>query len=238
MKVYILILILNLIGINSFAQKDSKQIDSFKFLAKPDSIIIKHKEGYIYVTSDTTAKMYDWLVPKPNNKYVINIYADYIKHIKENFKQDLVINNIKDFPRKWNSIYVHKNKYFLYSPSDWMMNTGYYISDSVIYITKSDPSDLYFILDFKPKSIDLSEFQIINYFGEHKVIRIQLVDFENGIYIWTFLNQQNEIESRFLMQDSKFTKRLPMIVCDCGENKCFMEFEFDKPDFDKIINNK
>ncbi len=238
MRINILLFVLSFIIADSFAQKDSAKNNSFKFLAKPDSIITKRQEGYIYLITDTTAIMYDWLIPNPNDEFVVNVFADYINHIKTSFKQNLVINNIKGFPRKWNQVHVYRNKFYVYSPSDWMWNSGYYISDSVIYMTKSDPDDLYFILDFKNVNTDLSEFQIINYFGEHKTIRIQLISSQFGIYVWTFLNQKNEIESRHLYQDSRFAKKLPMIVCDCGENKCYLEFEFDNPDFDKLIKKE
>lgn len=238
MRNFIQIAILSLIWIDSFGQNGNQSIESFNFLAKPDSIISEKQHGYIYLTSDTTSRLYNWIIPNPDNKYMISIYADYIKHIKKNFQQNMVINKIQGFPRKWNSVYVYKNKYFLYGPSDWMMNTGYYISDSVIYITKSDPSDLYFILDFKQKSTELTEISIIDYFGERNKIQIRLVDSNYGFYIWTFFNQDSKLKTQYLMQDSKFSKRLPMIVCDCGDEKCFMVFEFDKPDFNRLTNKK
>lgn len=238
MKTFILITFLSLIWIDSFGQNENEMKESFNFLAKPDSIIAERQHGYIYLTTDTTSRLYNWIIPNPDNNYVINVYADYIKKIKENFQQKMVINEINGFPRKWNSVYVYKDRFFLYGPSDWMMNTGYYISDSVIYITKSDPDDLYFILDFKQKSVELSEIPIINYLGERNKIQIRLIDSKYGLYIWTFFNQDGEVKTQYLMQDSKFSKKLPMIVCDCGDEKCFMEFEFDKPDFNKLINKK
>jgi len=180
----------------------------------------------------------NWIIPNPNNIYVINVYADYIKKIKENYQQNMVINEISGFPRKWNSVYVYKDRFFLYGPSDWMMNTGYYISDSVIYITKSDPNDLYFILDFKQKSTELTEISIINYFGERNKIQIQLIDQKYGLYVWTFFNKESNIQTQYLMQDSKFSKKLPMIVCDCGDEKCLLEFDFNEPNFNKLMNIK
>lgn len=220
--------------VESFAQKEAKQINSFNFMAKPDSILKKNQNGYIYFTTDTNSKLYDWIVPNPNNEYVTSAYSYYIDYIKKNYKQNLVINNIKDFPRKWNTVHIYKNKYFLYAPSDWMNNSGYYISDSVIYITKSDPDDLYFILSFNSKDHDSGYFKVRNYFGEVQSIQMQLVDKNYGIYVWTFYDRENKIINKHLMQDSDQSKKLPMIVCDCGDSKCVMEFEFDKPEFDKL----
>lgn len=238
MKLFICVSILTIIWIELFSQNTNQSIETFNFSAKPDSIISEREDGYIYITTDTTSKLYNWIIPNPSKINAKDIYSNYINHIKENYKQNILINDIKEYPQQWNSIFVYKNKYFLYGPSDWMINTGYYISDSVIYITNSDPGDLYFILDFKQKNIEFTEIQIINYFGEQNKIQISLIDSNYGLYIWTFLNQKEQVKTQYLMQDSRYSKKLPMIVCDCGDVKCLMEFDFDDPNFEKLSKKK
>ena len=164
----------------------------------------------------------------------MNIHRKYASHIKKKFGQGVVVKNLGDFPRKWNSVYLINNAYYVYSPSDWMSNTGYYVSDSVIFITKSDPDDLFVILNHKKINKKLDEFQIINYAGEKHNVQIRLVDAAYGIYIWTFVKNGDLL--RYLMQDSRFVKQLPMVVADCGDEKCVLEFKFDKPDFEKILH--
>jgi len=233
----VLILFINQIFChNLIGQITNEKKDSFPYLAKPDSIIKTESYGKVYITTDTTSKPYEWIVPNPNKKYLINYYVDYINDIKGNFEIDLTIFDINDFPRKWNSVYVFNDKFYIYGPSDWMFNTGYYISDSVVYIAESDPGDLYVILDFKQPDLKNGEFQTINHLGNKLSIKILPIDSDYGIYIWTFTNDRNEIVKRRIMQDSRFVKRLPMILSDCGENKCHMEFKFDEPDYNKLIN--
>jgi hypothetical protein len=70
--------------------------------------------------------------------------------------------------------------------------------------------------------------------GEKSLLHISLIDADLGIYVWSFLKDGDFV--RYLMQDSRFVKRLPMIVADCGDEKCVLEFKFDQPDFEKIIH--
>jgi hypothetical protein len=37
------------------------------------------------------------------------------------------------------------------------------------------------------------------------------------------------------MVDSNNVTRFPMVKCDCGENKCLIEYEFEKLDYEKLI---
>jgi hypothetical protein len=55
-----------------------------------------------------------------------------------------------------------------------------------------------------------------------------LVDNSLGIYQWVFKNKQENDTTKFLMQNSDFSKKLRMIVSDCGDRKCIMEFDFGK----------
>jgi len=229
---HILFLILLLVVVDACRQQESKEAESFKFQAEPDSIISKQQHGYIYITRDTSAEMFDRLASDIEVEGdEMNIYRQFASDIKKKSGQSVVVKTLGDLPRKWNSVYLVNDSYYVYSPSDWMSNSGYYVSDSVIFITKSDPDDLYVILDHK-KLDEVDEFQFVNYAGEKHSVQIKLVDPEYGIYIWTFM--KNGDLTRYLMQDSRLVKRLPMIVADCGEEKCVLEFEFDKPDFEKI----
>ncbi len=223
MKTYIQILILILSCKSAFAQSDKQ----FKFRAKPDTIIEKNNYGYIYITSDTSSKLYRWIIPNPNEDFG-RFYTEYINHIKQSYKQKISHFPTGNFPKKWNAVYFYNKNYFLYAPSDWMNNWGYYLSDSVLYITNSDPNDIYVITNFSSQGIENANIKVKNYFGENKSVEIQLISKHYGIYRWSIKDDKSGVEEKFIMQNSDFSKRLPMIVCDCGERKCIMEFDFEK----------
>lgn len=210
--------------------------DPFPYISKPDSIIKSDTYGKVYITTNTASKPYKWIVPSPNKESLDSYYADYINEIKENYNQEVSTHNLDGFPGKWNSVYVFNDKFYLYAPSDWMQNTGYYISDSIIYIAESDPADLYLILECKHDSPRLCEFHTINHSGQELNIKIAPIDPDYGIYLWAFSNKDAEIVQRKIMQDSRFAKQLPMIINDCGKNKCHSEFKFKDPDFNKLTS--
>jgi hypothetical protein len=223
MKWHLVLLILLSTLLNVSAQSTGV----FQFIAKPDSIIEKRPEGYIYITSDTSSRPYHWIVPTPDNELVRSIYSNYISEIKQKYKKQISEFPVGDLPRKWNSVYMWNNKYYLYAPSDWMSNSGYYISDSVIYIASSDPSDIYVITGLNKNGADEASFSATDLSGKNNYIEIKLIDRSLGIYEWTIRGKDNE-SKKFLMQNSDYVTKLKMIICDCGDTKCLMEFKFDE----------
>jgi hypothetical protein len=234
---YFSLLMWTLVAIDVYSQQQIKVDESFEFRAKPDSIIARRQHGYIYITRDTSAKMFDWLVPEIRaHSGEMDIFRGYASYIKKKFARGVIVKNLGGFPRKWNSVHVLKNKYFVYSPSDWISNKGYYVSDSAIFVVKSDPDDLLLILDYKNGAKNQHTFRLVNYAGDKLELQIRLVDAASGIYLWAFKNHGGT--SMQLMQDSRFVNRLPMIVADCGDEKFVLEFDFDEPDFEKILGKK
>lgn len=220
-------LLLFILSFYTFATHGQKKLDleSFHLLARPDSVVISTPDGIIYVTTDSNSKLYSWIVPKVETKFA-SAYSTLLESFKKQNPQPVKKHKIKNFPKSWNSVYSYKGKYYLYSPPDWSSNSGFYISESVIYITSSDPSDLYVITDCTVTSKFEASFNVVNYFGDAKHISIKAIKPEIGIYSWQIFDDNNNEEAQFIMQNSDLVKKLPMIVCDCGEKKCDLEFDF------------
>ena len=209
----------------SFAQKTD-----FDFGAKPDSFIKKTEFGYIYITSDTSSNYYDWIIPTIDTEMAHSIQNQYFSQEFEKINLSNSHFNLGSFPCKWNSVYRYQNEYFLYAPSDWMSNSGFYFSDSIIYITKSDwePATDYIMKDFKLSNEGNATIQTVNLLGQEIDISVCLIDKSLGIYELVFKNQQENYATKFLMQNSDFSKKLRMIVSDCGDRKCNLEFDFSE----------
>lgn len=207
----------------SFAQKTD-----FDFGAKPDSLLKETEFGYIYITSDTSSNYYDWIIPTIDTEMVHSIQNQYFSQEFEKINLSNSHFNLGSFPRKWNSVYRYQNEYFLYAPSDWMYNSGFYFSDSIIYNGESDwdPATDYIMKDFKLFNEGNATIKTINLLGQQIDISIHLVDKSLGIYQWILTNQQENETIKFLMQNSDFSKKLRMVVCDCGDQKCLLEFDF------------
>jgi hypothetical protein len=207
----------------SFSQKTD-----FDFGAKPDSLLKETEFGYIYITSDTSSNYYDWIIPTIDTEMVQSIQNQYFSKEYEKINLSKSHFNLGSFPRKWNSVYRYQNEYFLYAPSDWMSNLGLIITDSIIYHVQSDwdPVSDYMLQEFKSTDNEKTEIKANNLLGQEFDISIQIVDRSLGIYEWSLFN--NEVKSTviFLMQNSDYSNKLRMIVCDCGDRKCLLEFDF------------
>ena len=207
----------------SFSQKTD-----FDFGAKPDSLLKEPEFGYIYITSDTSSNYYDWIIPTIDTEMVQSIQNQYFSKEYEKINLSKSHFNLGSFPRKWNSVYRYQNEYFLYAPSDWMSNLGLIITDSIIYHVQSDwdPVSDYMLQEFKSTDNEKTEIKANNLLGQEFDISIQIVDRSLGIYEWSLFN--NEVKSTviFLMQNSDYSNKLRMIVCDCGDRKCLLEFDF------------
>lgn len=207
----------------SFSQKSD-----FDFGAKPDSLLKETEFGYIYITSDTSSNYYDWIIPIIDTEMIHLIQNQYFSKELEKLIDSNSHFNLGSFPRKWNSVYLYQNEYFLYAPSDWMYNSGFYFSDSIIYNSESDwdPATDYIMKDFKLFNEGNATIQTINLLSQQIAISVNLVDKSLGIYQWILTNKQENETMKFLMQNSDFSKKTRMIVSDCGDRKCIMEFDF------------
>jgi hypothetical protein len=207
----------------SFSQKTD-----FDFGVKPDSLLKETEFGYIYITSDTSSNYYDWIIPTIDTEMVHSIQNQYFSQEFEKINLSNSHFNLGSFPRKWNSVYRYQNEYFLYAPSDWMHNSGFYFSDSIIYNGESDwdPATDYIMKDFKLSNEGNATIHTVNLLGQEIDISVYLIDKSLGIYEWVIKNQQENETTKFLMQNSEFSKKIRMIVSDCGDRKCNMEFDF------------
>jgi hypothetical protein len=109
-----------------------------------------------------------------------------------------------------------------------MYNLGYYLTDSILYHCKSDwdPATDYILKDFDLTNIGNATSNTINLLGQENKLTINLIEKTLGIYEWSIYSPEENATLKFLMQNSDFSKKLRMIVSDCGNRKCFLEFDF------------
>lgn len=217
------------------------QEPEINYMARRDSVLLQTEYGSIYITYDTTAKMFDWL--KQDNiesSSTHNIYKNYISHIQSNYKISLKHFKLKGLNQKWSSIYLFNGNFCLYSPSDWMSNTGILLTDSIYYTVRSADPGLRLIINYESPSPVIHHYQTIGYQGDINYITITLIDKEKGVAIWEYLNKHKTLERRELKVEAEKVKQFPMLVEDCGDNKCIFPkppFFFEQPDFEELLKN-
>ena len=207
-----------------------------QYLARRDSIIKETEYGCIYITKDTTAKMYSWLANEIIDTSVFNeMYS------AENISAFLIANNIviKHYRNllikgNWSSLYILKDKFYVYSPSDWMFNKRILVSDSVLYHFGSDDWRMEAIQNVQTKSNGDLIVNLTGYENEQIELSITFIDENKTIAIWN-RKSSDGYEYRELRVRSSEVEKFDMIVNDCLGTKCFQEFVFETPEYNEII---
>ena len=216
--------------------KNEKRETPIKYEARRDSILVQTDYGSIYFTRDTTARSYGYLNPKEIDSSVFkSTMPDIIQYLQE--KQNLPIKHFEHelINSSWSSLYWFNNDFCLYSPSDWMSNTPVLLTDSILYYLASDPG-LEILKSFKKVNSHKFEFTSLDFTGNFKTTTIEIIDPKKGIAIWEYRYASNDSVVRELKVRSENVKLFPMLIFDCGENKCVFDQVdfFDEPDFSEL----
>jgi hypothetical protein len=206
-----------------------KKEDKRQSLASMDSILKKTEFGCVYITLDTNAIMYDWLNITDTDQFEIKkTYSPkYIKEIESELNLTLRhFNKIGLYPF-WTKLNKYKGEYYVYSPSDYMANETYLITDSIIYsLTNPDPT-INPIMNFRKISESKYEFIVTNFHEIFNKVIVELIDEKRKIYLWEFINKDEETYKMEYRTHSSNVKAFKMIVNDCFGQKCIQEFIFD-----------
>ncbi|MGY6647532.1 hypothetical protein [Wenyingzhuangia sp. IMCC45574] len=199
-------------------------------LASVESIINKHEDGQVYITSDTSSVYYDWLVPKEK------VSREFLEKIEENSLQAISIDTL-ELSKKWMPIFLYQNEFYVYAPSDWISHRRVFIEKSYIHFYSSELVS-YVVLNYRINSEGVYEFEIMNpYRAEKEFLLITDVDIDKGITLWEHLDENKKHQYSELRVKEENVKNFKMIVNDCFEQKCVDEFEMDKEEFGKLIKS-
>lgn len=241
---YILILLVITISTLSSAQNDSsKELSNnntdanIKYEARRDSILLQTDYGSIYYTRDTSSRFYDWLNPTKIDSSIFkeplaNLMIETIK--KNNATIKHFINPLVN--TNWCSLFQFNNDYCLYGPSDLMENRPILITDSIYYVMSSD-MELEIITDYQIKNNVTHEFSLLDYDGNSSFLLITIIDTNNGIAIWEYRDENYRTIDKSFKVKAQHVKQFPMIIYDCGNQKCNFGVTdyFDKPNFEGIL---
>jgi hypothetical protein len=190
-----------------------------QYLAKRDSIIKEIDYGCIYLTTDTSAELYS----------------------TENIKEFLITNKIKMKQFKniavsgnWSSLYILNDKFYVYSPSDWMFNKRILISDSALYHFGSDDWRIESIQNVETNSNGDIKINLSGFRGEKIELSIRFIDDNKNIALWHRKSSEGYENSELRVRSTE-VRKFEMIVNDCLGTKCFQEFIFETPEYSEII---
>jgi hypothetical protein len=192
-----------------------------------DTLFLKKEKSHaVYILNDTSSQRYYRLA-----NYHLDAESD--KHLKEFLiaflsKEKLNVHHFqnKDLPSQWCPLYLLKNVYYVYNPSDWLAHFNCGITDSAITIRQSSSFDAQIIVDYNKIGNTEFHYKIARLNRPAAQINIKIIDKKKMLALWEFKSETDHYYQ--LMTDVKNVKQFPMVVCNCGEMKCNSEYQFEE----------
>ncbi len=229
-----LLFVTDLFSCNSSNQFEHSKsfFDKQKYAASRDSILFENDFGSIYYSKDTSSKVYNYFQPNTDS-LILKSYCDSLRNlIFLNGKMKIDHFNNELVNSTWTDLHQFNGSFCLYSPSDWMAYEPIHLTDSSIQFASSDPS-VEVIIDFKKNNSTSFSFVTLNIYLEKKSVCINIIDSIKGISIWEWRDLKNNLISKEYKVLTKNVKLFPIIIEDCGNQKCVFENQnyFEKPTF-------
>jgi hypothetical protein len=184
---------------------------------------------YHAVYIDTSAKMRKQITDESFGTFDTTSYLMNLSQIKTTIKLTYIP---KEIPKKWVPIYLYKNEYYLYAPSDWGNHRKFIITDSTT-------------IDYDMEGIEPSKIVSINQVSTNEIlikrknnwqgdsVKIKMINSDLGIAIFTICKTRNTVEEKRLMVSADKVYKFKTIVNHCESDKV-SEWEFDNIDFSKL----
>jgi hypothetical protein len=144
--------------------------------------------------------------------------------------------NISDLPKKWIILKYYKNNFYTYYPSDFYSHFKVSISDTALIDYGGEGPMANKILSYKKVDNMTFSFVLTGVERPKRNLTIHIIDNQKGIAIFEELFD-NKDKLYYLMVDATKITQLPIIVNYCNSQKQ-MEFEFDVPDYNKLLKSK
>ncbi|MCF6403736.1 hypothetical protein L3C95_12670 [Chitinophaga filiformis] len=158
------------------------------------------------------------------------IYANTLALVKD---KRLTRFTSKEFPRRWIQVYQHKEKFYVYHPSDFMYHSMVRVTDST-YIDYCGEGPLANrIISFSKVDSTTYRFTLKSpYTGIHKVV-VHIIDPKRGIAVFEESVETGEKYYNLMVTADK-VRGLPVVVNYSPDQK-EVEFDFDEPDYWKLV---
>lgn len=150
--------------------------------------------------------------------------------------------NKQSLPAEWVPLYIYKNKYYVYKPSEQGELRRRMINDSLLIFWFMDGPVPYVLQSITQidkenwlvKSKD--HFVRMEGFIRPEILNIHIIDPVNKIAVWEYKSENEKEYSYELCIPKENIQNFDIIVND--SNGKTAEFDFEKPDFKKLLKKK
>src|ERR1035437_289749 len=214
------------IGYNCFAFSQKKS----------DTIFIKANDNthcFIFIDKNKRSEYYKQISNFSFNSFDSATYKEAINLLKSNSKARFSEYRINDFAKEWVPLYVYKNKFYVYAPSDWGYNNWIKITDSTLIEHDMEGPAPSKIKSFKKINQQQVELTILGAQQKQRRIKVYIINPKYQTAVFEFSGKHKKTEYKLMVSVNKIN-HFPVIVNYCKDSKV-QEMEFEKPNFKKLI---
>ncbi len=189
----------------------------------------------IFIDTNKKSKFYDRISDFDFDEYDSVTYNASLGYFKE---KSIKLNKkvVTGLPLKWIELYQYKDEFYVYKPSDFIGHYQVCITDTAFIDYTGEGPLASKIIDFRKIDTNTFKFKLTGAFYGDRTLIIHIIDEKRGIAV--FETSFNEEDKNFsLMVSAQKIRNFPVIVNYCEDMKQ-MEFNFDEPDFEKLLRTK
>lgn len=199
------------------------------------TFLLKELDHSIFIDPSKKSKFYDNISDFKFGRFDTDSYKYSLQFLKVK-RIKLTKTNIDDLPKKWIILKYYNKKFYTYHPSDFYSHFKVLITDTAFIEYGGEGPMANKILSYKKLDENSFSFSLTGVERPKRKLIIHVIDQQKGIAIFEELYDDKEIKFH-LMIDAAKIRQLPIIVNYCKTQKQ-MEFEFDEPDFKKLLKTK
>ena len=199
------------------------------------TFLLREPDHSIFIDNSKTSKFYESISDFKFDKFDKDSYGYSLQYLKDHGLK-LTKTNLKDVPKSWIILKYYKKKFYTYHPSDFYSHYKISITDTAFIDYGGEGPMANKIISYKKVDDQTFSFGLTGVERPKRKLTIHIIDKQNGIAIFEQLTDDKD-KQYYLMIDARKIRQLPIIVNYCKTQKQ-MEFDFDEPDFRKLLKTK
>ena len=218
-------IVLSFLTISCFGQAEKDSSIIFRELLSDGSyhiVFIEHSPKSIYYKKLRSLS------------YMVS-HATPLAEVKDSFGIPVKHYKLSSLAQEWFPLYLYKNKYYLYVPSDAGETQWIKLTDSSISELYFDPGIVESIITGVSKKSGVREIKYINTIEGKGKMKIHVINTDKEIVIF---ERGNAIQPRYvLMVSAAMMKNYPILVNYCIESRTD-EWKFETPNYKRLLQQK
>ncbi len=198
--------------------------------------VTKHYYHAIFIDTTRDSKYYDRLTDFEFGTFDLQSYEGNYKYFKGQNPKAYKKVNSTEIPKNWIPVYLYKNHYYLYAPSDWGSARKRIINDSAFVYWYMDGPMPIPLTSVRKLEKDKYIIEMTDFFNKEPTIRkltIHQIEPKTGLSIFEFVDEPKKYKYQ-LYVPIESAKQFDMIVNYCDKQKQ-SEFNFDQIDFAQLL---